>query len=876
LPDPASGFFLMDHPLCPGICGFKYNLWTVCQGKTMSSLYKYYLSEIERTYKSGDSKKPIEATQSGTFMQTTKLSYGNREKWLKLTNRMNLPEDWREYFNSNPNILYRKGLTTEEFKNRVAMKMHSPGVASSLSKGNCVSRTISASSFILKVRSLSNETSWLNSEKSFFERFTLLESLLDSIRTSEQGSLTEEDYKKLFPFAESYKDTQNLLLSIRISDHYQTHSVTYKRNLTDIYMFESASFPFESPATLIPYVWFGHMDSKIERPNFSELTISQLFEKLVIMIPWLHKDPAISLEQSPFSNHLELKTWIEKLGTSVRTVRLLGAPISTRAGLSSLPTLIFQNFSCSFKLIIEGDYKMSESRSTSVNLKHYLLLAATMPNLSNDETASLMKYFLNEFYCDLKEDSRSFKRKNNALFIMASYASGSLDVLELLNKVKTLKTGVIGGFTKRQELVIKDNDEKIYVGEGEWIGMIDGRKIRLVMFGDSESNKLMRIYMKEPSELNNIYPPLATLLKELGVEVGPIKVTSVHETKTYLSLRGLSHENGVPIYSEKEDNIPFNLDKTWTLKLDWSGYSLRLQLVRGWRYKSPQRARFENQLIPSTSKKIQERRLIQDYESPITILNYVPHESDLLIGGIIKSSRVTREDRVEGFGVLYALEKKWLDYEPLEYGASLAFLDEVYRRFTEVRDEQSREDFKKFSDNLRSLLGSKNIRRKTVMNLISNKAMIHKTEVEKEGFKEMMDIQINEEQLFEAMQELGGDGEDSDDEEVETHGLFQDADDLLNEAEQLIESLSKPNDVIRNRNSRVFTQHPLLKNYVMKLLEEFPVKKIRKMFEELTIDERDSEHKSAICIFNEITKDEIIINDAHYVKTNLTYWRSKK
>ncbi|APG79288.1 RNA-dependent RNA polymerase [Hubei diptera virus 5] len=881
LPDPASGFFLMDNPLCPGICGFKYNLWSICQEKNMSYLYKYYLNEIVRTHENNESKKVIEATQSGTFMQTTKLSYGNREKWMRLAYRMNLPEDWKQYFETKPNVLYRKGLTTEEFKNRVAMKMHSPGVASSLSKGNCVSRTISASCFILKVRSLSNETSWLDPKKTFHDRFTLLESLLDSITNFGEESLTSEDLKKLFPFAESYRDTHTLLTSIKISNKYQTHSVTYKRNLTDIYMFESASFPFESPATLIPYVWFGHMDPKIERPNYSESTINQLFQKLVLMIPWLDRDPEVSLKKSPFSNHLELKTWIEKLGTSVRTVRLLGAPISTRAGLSSLPTLIFQNFACSYKLIIEGEHKITKVRASSINLKHYLLLAATMPNLTHDETAALMKYFLNEFYCDLKEDSRSFKRKNNSLFIMAAFASKSMDILGILNKVRTLKSGVIGGFTKRQKMLTKEGDQKIYTGEGEWIGMIDGKKIKLVMFGDGVSNKLMKVYMKEPSELNNIYSPLINLLQELNIEVSSTRVRPIYDTKIFLSMRGLSHDNGVPIYSEKEENIPFDLDQDWTLKLDWSGYSLRLQLVRSWRYKSPQRARFE--CLPTTSKdsRDEERRIIQDYESPITILNYVPHESDLMMEGIIKSSKVTSESKIDGVEGLSDLEKKWLDYEPLDYGQALAFMDEVYRRFVEVRDEQAREDFKKFSENLRSLLGSKNVRRKTKMSLISTKAMIHKPEESREVLKEVMDLTVDDDFIHDLLEEIGMEKTDEEEESeeedrYETQGVFPDLEDYMGEAEQLIESLSKPTDIIRNRNSRVFTQHPLLKRYASRLLEEFPVKKIRKMFEDLTIEERDSEHKSAICIFNEITKNEIIIKDAYYKRTGITYWRSRR
>lgn len=78
----------------------------------------------------------------------------------RLIENMNLPENWKEEIDEDPEILYRQAVTTNEVLLKLAKKMHSPGVSSSLSNGISITRVVSSSVYLATSHGLTDSSLW--------------------------------------------------------------------------------------------------------------------------------------------------------------------------------------------------------------------------------------------------------------------------------------------------------------------------------------------------------------------------------------------------------------------------------------------------------------------------------------------------------------------------------------------------------------------------------------------------------------------------------------------------------------------------------------------------------------------------------------------
>jgi hypothetical protein len=147
--DPALGYFLMDNIKCAGLLGFNYNLWNACSTTSLGEKYEEMV-QLEMSAEKPSLRQVTEDTiNTGLFSRTTMVGQGNKKKWIRMMSKLKLNEDTYNSIEENPRIYFFHANNPSEFIQKVAIKMKSPGVIQSLSKGNILSKKIATSAFFL-------------------------------------------------------------------------------------------------------------------------------------------------------------------------------------------------------------------------------------------------------------------------------------------------------------------------------------------------------------------------------------------------------------------------------------------------------------------------------------------------------------------------------------------------------------------------------------------------------------------------------------------------------------------------------------------------------------------------------------------------------
>nr|DAZ87991.1 TPA_asm: RNA-dependent RNA polymerase [Trichobi phenuili virus 1] len=205
LPDPNCGFFMMDPPVASGIVSTDFNAYMLARTGTLSAKYNH-------AYKNDD----IISGSYGSLRSSTKLSieFTNFRKHQKLLKELNC-EEIRAYFDSNPEVLFRKARTVEESEMMIAAKLMQPNVMRSLSKDYSVmTRELSSSVYILWAPLIRPVNMYLDillgkevdeTRKMSVAELLMKETPLYEQRVRQGTTLLLEDTKKwFFPLHEEY------------------------------------------------------------------------------------------------------------------------------------------------------------------------------------------------------------------------------------------------------------------------------------------------------------------------------------------------------------------------------------------------------------------------------------------------------------------------------------------------------------------------------------------------------------------------------------------------------------------------------------------------------------------------------------------------
>nr|UYL95521.1 MAG: RNA-dependent RNA polymerase [Tongren Perib tick virus 2] len=548
--DPALGFFLMDPPFAPGLCGFKYNLWVACRKGRLGIKYKHFLTIMEG-YSSTEEKKEhwkcLDTTTAGTFVQAVLIRWGDRKKWERLVQKVVSDDDWLSKIDENPFLLYRRPLNGGEVRLKLAVKIHSPGVASSLSKGNAVVRIIASSVYILSRSVLSDNLTMLEDGSSTKKSSLLRRILAFNGMLGHQGPhLTEDQFLLLFPHHQDYLSIYERLIQLKsVIGRFSVKKTHITQ--TRIEVIEKERFMRVRPEDLVSDMWFGTSRSRVNPKQFEkEWTLLQT------AVDWLRDTAQETLELSPFTHHPSLQNFFSRLETKGRSVRITGSPIKQRSGVSNMMTAIRDNFFPGFIMTDVYDSSGLERSESAGLLRHCIFLILAGPYTEYRKTRMIEEVCRRLPVIGLKLNQ--YKSRLNSLALIQHFILDPHNE-SIFDQICNTNSGVIGGFSHPQKSRPLGKG-RLYYGPGTWRGIVYGLQMQIEINSppDSDYTYLQSIHIDQESSKEFLPGFLKSWCDEMGVT--NLFTPKIARNKTPLfyihnfMIKSSKTPIGCPVYSE--------------------------------------------------------------------------------------------------------------------------------------------------------------------------------------------------------------------------------------------------------------------------------------------------------------------------------------
>ncbi|URZ29352.1 RNA-dependent RNA polymerase [Pangolin phlebovirus] len=543
--DPGLGFFLLDNPFIAGLAGVRYNLFKAVTRTELGCRYSWFLKGLRGSQALMEDQNAL-VTESctvspgGAIVQTSVVRWGNRQKYENLLRTMELPDDWESVINRNPIILYRAPQTGDEALIRICEKMHSPGIASSLSKGNVIPRVMASSVYALSAAIYQDVRK--QPDHSFGDgKYSLLSRVIAFETSGILNRLEPEDIIFLFPNVEELEkldeiafDRGKVVIKPRASMRESTQ--------TKVQVLGDSSQYRVSPDKLISDKWFQTQKSKVSRTLFEDL-----WTRLKSTVSWLRDTPEETLEVSPLASHVQIRNFFARMDSKPRYLSISGAPVKKKSGLSKMLSVLRDNFARDAILDdIEDHVGLSKHTATEL-VKHSLFCALQGPYTDNTKE-QLVQYFLGTLpEVPLREQDG--KTRSNVLAILQRHMSSEQSVIQDIVRVGA---GIVGGFTRPQRAA-KREGKVFYYGPGTWRGVMDGIQIQIDIDNrEQEPPQLIAVTVTGTQTPWAIIPSLQSWCSDVGVlNSRDMRAKCRPGAKFWLygfKMSGPSCPYGVPVY----------------------------------------------------------------------------------------------------------------------------------------------------------------------------------------------------------------------------------------------------------------------------------------------------------------------------------------
>nr|AHK60947.1 RNA polymerase [Karimabad virus] len=544
--DPGLGFFLLDNPFCAGLGGFRFNLYKAIMNTELKVIYTYFMKNIRdrETEDWDDAAAQIPETCSvspgGAIVMSSSLKWGSKQKFEKLRARLSIPEDWIERINEAPDVLYRAPRTGDEIILRIAEKVHSPGVVSSLSSGNAVCKVMASAVYFLSA-AIFQDSGKQEGKVLPGEKYSLLRKMAvyEGFRTVDR--MHPDDLIFLFPNVEELEGLDAIVGNkgkIEVIKRVGLREATQTR----VVVFDHMQTSRASAEKLVSDKWFGTQKSKIGRAM-----LETEWNRLKGTIRWLEDTPSETLQKTPLQNHIQVRNFFARLEGKSRTVRVTGAPVKKRSGISKLSLVIRDNFCRNGYLKGIEDVSGSSRAVTAEALKHTLFCILQGPYPEEYKLQYIQRALTSFGQIDIRQGDG--KTKSNLLAIMQKFMNDEEDLPRVIEEVGA---GIIGGFVKVQK-VEKKKGVVSYYGDGSWRGTMDGVQIQIDIFNKKgEPPQITAVTMKDPQSPWDLGPSIRSWAEDVGAGNSLDFSTKATPGARYwisgFKVYGPSHPYGAPVY----------------------------------------------------------------------------------------------------------------------------------------------------------------------------------------------------------------------------------------------------------------------------------------------------------------------------------------
>uniref|UniRef100_A0AAT9JPT1 RNA-directed RNA polymerase L n=1 Tax=Cryptocercus pudacuoensis phenuivirus 1 TaxID=3133456 RepID=A0AAT9JPT1_9VIRU len=542
--DPSLGFFLMDHPRAAGFFGLDYNFWRVL------SMNSDLQSRIKDQMENGN----MTTTTSGSLTGNVQVRFGNRQKARKLIEESSkILEDWMDIIEAKPEVLYKIPKTFEEVVVRLLVKLTSPSVTTSLSRGNEISRMIAASVYIISRQANTIGSAWVTTlnylkedagdDQKKQKKVSLLK-LASAIPP--RRYMTEEDFEILFPNKTQYENIRSNLNGI--SDLIKIQGGTKKclRSHVAVYS-QMSTIPF-SLEQMVRWKWFN------EYPAASASYLSRIWQLYLGMIPWLRDSIEETFGASPYEGHIQMRNFIARQGFKRRTVHLTGSPVKSSDTRDMVIVSLIKNQFPGVVLLERGKEGTRPRTSGLDDLQHGMACVSGFPWLDEEKTKKALE-LMRKLPQVWRGEDRRFHQRGIQLAVMQAYAKASegssnwrcreaeVKSDEFRDILHKSRLGVLGGFTIPQK---KGRDGR-WSGMGKWAGKLGSAFVSLEL----RDGNIVKIITDNVTKLRQEVGLLKKLMFDLDCTT--LKVQSYAGTKFCLHGLDINVSNlGTPIEEIKE------------------------------------------------------------------------------------------------------------------------------------------------------------------------------------------------------------------------------------------------------------------------------------------------------------------------------------
>nr|QMP82130.1 RNA-dependent RNA polymerase [Dipteran phenui-related virus OKIAV281] len=507
-PDPMLGFFLLDSELVPGVIGFSYSAWKTAKATNT-------IRRSTKTSAMGD----FVTGPDGSLVESLVVRHGEHVRWTKLQNRVSgglTKKAIEEIIQEKKEVLYREARNESEVKIQLMAKAISAGVCKSLNKGNPFLQALALSVYSFNTHCFSRSNlQTTESEAGIVKRSKKVEktSLLGELsrrieevegeNTINNNHMSKEVLELMYPNSSRYPEIEKIISSYDGAVLLKSAKIRQRRTMIIIQP-TLTSLPVSLLAAC-RHMWFD-IDC-----NVSSNVLKRCWSTYQEIAPWLSMTCEESLINSPFSNHVELHSFISTATKRCRSFCRIGPGANSQTLTGQISQLIRKSQKESYILERSVDNKIRTTIGS--NLKTKLCLALAIPEEKTRERESRNIIERNESICTTKDDLKTLGSRDFALGCIQLFARGKMDPKQISESMYMLRTGCIVTFPTEQRQRQTVNGKKIWVGSGECFIRMQGLDFTISIF----HNMALKIVTSDLKELQKRTSMIRHMFREMDL-----------------------------------------------------------------------------------------------------------------------------------------------------------------------------------------------------------------------------------------------------------------------------------------------------------------------------------------------------------------------